>query len=339
MKCNQCKGKLTEYIEGHLSTEEDEEIRNHLLTCDSCKTQYDIEVLEHKAFKETFSYENVNFENSTDKIMNKIDRNRYVKGRVKMKRKFRGKLVVAAAFLLGVIVTAAVMGTMGNRGLLSSLVSSKGESDKAAESSVSNDTTKNSKNQINEEEKAETATKDGSEKVTSSGLTNGTSVEMYSKAEVATSKELTFNTPFIATENAQYEVSIEGKGETASEEGTGKLYIKDTVGNKMYEYSVIDTKTQESPLSISWYDNNYLMIVHGGAYGTLVNGTKIIILDVTTGEQFLIASAGDRERYKSIERSGENLVLKYVLYVDDALNEFEDKEKVISNYVLGEMIK
>ncbi|MEG1870559.1 MAG: DUF4652 domain-containing protein [Peptostreptococcaceae bacterium] len=338
MKCNQCKDKLTEYIEGNLSAEEDEEIKSHLLTCNSCKIQYDSEVLEYKAFKEAFSYENMDFKNSTDKIMSKIDRNRYVKGRIKMKRKYKGPLTVAAAFLLGVIVTSSVMGIMRNNGL--NLSAASDGSDKMEESSAINDTAKSAENKLTDEANlGATASKEDLKSVEYAGVYNKNAIEMYLGVEVPTSTKLTFNTPFMATENKQYVASIEGKGETAIEEGPGKIYIKDTVANKMYEYSVKDTNSQDSPLSISWYDDNNLMIVHGSAYGTLVNGSNIVVVNVTTGEQILIATAGEKEGYKSIEKSGEDLVLKYVLYTDDAMNNYEDKEKIVPNYILGDVIK
>jgi len=155
-------------------------------------------------------------------------------------------------------------------------------------------------------------------------------VDLYSKAEVTMSKELTFNTPFIATEDGKYEASIEGKGEKAIEEGIGILYVKDTSTNKMYEYTAIEKKSQQSPLSISWYDDTHLMIVHG---------ERIIIVDVTTGEQMLIATAKDKERFVSITRKDDSLILKYVLYLDDMMNDKEDKSKTFDNYILGDVIE
>ncbi|HBL05373.1 MAG TPA: hypothetical protein DDZ33_00180 [Clostridium sp.] len=54
MKCSQFKDKLKEYIEENLSAEADEEMRSHLLTCQSCKDDYDKEVLEYKFLKRPF---------------------------------------------------------------------------------------------------------------------------------------------------------------------------------------------------------------------------------------------------------------------------------------------
>ena len=51
MKCSQCKEKLAEYIEGNLPAEVDEEIRVHLLTCESCREAYEEEIVEYEAFK------------------------------------------------------------------------------------------------------------------------------------------------------------------------------------------------------------------------------------------------------------------------------------------------
>lgn len=339
MKCSQCKDKLTEYIEGNLSAEADEEMRSHLLTCQSCKDDYDKEVLEYKAFKEAFSYENINFKNSTSKIIESIDKNKYTKGRRGMRRKYKGALTIAAAFLLGVIVTPVAMKLMNGKEMLSAASSGiEGKEAKQDETSkaevkdenISKETKENVPDVASSDEKVIDNVKMSS---------NVNIVDLYSKTEVSIDKKLTFNTPFIATADGKYEASIEGKGENAIEEGIGILYIKDTSTNKMYEYTATEKESQQSPLSISWYDDTHIMIVHGLGYGTLVNGERIIILDVTTGEQMLIATAKDKERFVSITRENDSLILKYVLYLDDMMNDKEDKSKTFDNYILGDVIE
>jgi len=339
MKCSQCKDKLTEYIEGNLSAEADEEMRSHLLTCQSCKDDYDKEVLEYKAFKEAFSYENINFKNSTSKIMESIDKNKYTKGRRGMRRKYKGALAIAAAFLLGVIVTPVAMKLMNGKEMLSA--ASSGIEDKVAKQDET------SKAEVKDENISKKTTESvpdvaSSDKKVIDNVkmsSNVNIVDLYSKTEVSMDKKLTFNTPFIATADGKYEASIEGKGENAIEEGIGILYIKDTSTNKMYEYTATEKESQQSPLSISWYDDTHIMIVHGLGYGTLVNGERIIILDVATGEQMLIATAKDKERFVSITRENDSLILKYVLYVDDMMNDKEDKSKTFDNYILGDVIE
>ncbi|WP_346937900.1 DUF4652 domain-containing protein [uncultured Clostridium sp.] len=339
MKCSQCKDKLTEYIEGNLSAEADEEMRSHLLTCQSCKDDYDKEVLEYKAFKEAFSYENINFKNSTSKIMESIDKNKYTKVRRGMRRKYKGALAIAAAFLLGVIVTPVAMKLMNGKEILSA--ASSGVENKAVKQDETSKAEVKDENTSKETKESVPDVASSDEKVIDNVKmsSNVNIVDLYSKTEVSMDKKLTFNTPFIATADGKYEASIEGKGEKAIEEGIGILYIKDTSTNKMYEYTAMEKESQQSPLSISWYDDTHIMIVHGLGYGTLVNGERIIILDVTTGEQMLIATAKDKERFVSITRENDSLILKYVLYVDDMMNDKEDKSKTFDNYILGDVIE
>ncbi|GAA0772274.1 hypothetical protein GCM10008908_18180 [Clostridium subterminale] len=339
MKCSQCKDKLTEYIEGNLSAEADEEMRSHLLTCQSCKDDYDKEVLEYKAFKEAFSYENINFKNSTSKIIESIDKNKYTKGRRGVRRKYKGGLAIAAAFLLGVIVTPVAMKLMNGKEMLSA--ASSGIEDKAAKQDETSKTEVKDENISKETKENVPDVASSDEKVIDNVKmsSNVNIVGLYSKTEVSIDKKLTFNTPFIATADGKYEASIEGKGENAIEEGIGILYIKDTSTNKMYEYTATEKESQQSPLSISWYDDTHIMIVHGLGYGTLVNGERIVILDVTTGEQMLIATAKDKERFVSITRENDSLILKYVLYLDDMMNDKEDKSKTFDNYILGDVIE
>jgi len=339
MKCSQCKDKLTEYIEGNLSAEADEEMRSHLLTCQSCKDDYDKEVLEYKVFKEAFSYENINFKNSTSKVMESIDKNKYTKGRRGMRRKYKGALAIAAAFLLGVIVTPVAMKLMNGKEILSA--ASSGVENKAAKQDETSKAELKDENTSKETKESVPYVASSDEKIIDNVKmsSNVNIVDLYSKTEVSMDKKLTFNTPFIATADGKYEASVEGKGEKAIEEGTGILYIKDTSTNKMYEYTATEKESQQSPLSISWYDDTHIMIVHGLGYGRLVNGERIIILDVTTGEQMLIATAKDKERFVSITRENNSLILKYVLYVDDMMNDKEDKSKTFDNYILGDVIE
>lgn len=343
MNCNQCKNKLTEYIEESLSNEEDEEIMNHLLICKSCKEHYEKEELRYKAFKEYFSHEDINFSDSTNKIMENIDKNKYTRGKKGMKKRYKGAFAIAAAFLLGVIVTPVAMKLMDGDGSFSS--ASKGmESKSAKQSDLESNSVKKSNNigettKENIEDVPDIASSSEESNDAINRIANIDSVNLYVKNEVDMSKELTFNTPFIVTENGQYEASIEGKGETANEEGIGILYIRDKSNNKMYEYTTSEKDSQKSPLSINWYDDTHLMIVHGLGYGTLVNGESIIMLDVTTGEQILITTAKDKERFISIEREKDSLVLKYVLYVDEMMNDKEKKSKTFDNYHLGDIVE
>ncbi|MEG1256696.1 DUF4652 domain-containing protein [Clostridium sp.] len=343
MKCSQCKDKLTEYIEGNLSAELDEDIKSHLLTCDSCKESYKKELMKYKAFKAAFLSDNVGFKFSTDTIMNSIDKNKYTKGGIKMKKKYKGVLAIAAAFLLGVVVTPITMKLINNDKNIELSSASTGREDKSRIAIENNDADGNAGESLEAVPDILSKNGDGASDKATVGAVDENVVEVYSKVEVPTTQELTFNTPFIATADEKYKATIEGKGETANEEGIGKIYIKDTVNNKMYKYEVADLNNLEgnqlSPLSINWYDNTNIMIVQGKGYGTLVNGSEIIIMDVTTGQQRLVSTAVDREGFVSIEKVGNDLKIKCIKYLDDALNEYEDVEKIIQNYNLGDVIE
>ena len=157
-----------------------------------------------------------------------------------MRRKYKGALAIAAAFLLGVIVTPVAMKLMNGKEMLSA--ASSGIEDKA----VKQDET--SKAEVKDENISKKTTEgvpdvaSSDEKVIDSVKmsSNVNFIDLYSKTEVSMDKKLTFNTPFIATADGRYKASIEGKGENAIEEGIGILYIKDTSTNKMYEYTATD---------------------------------------------------------------------------------------------------
>ncbi|MEG0132962.1 MAG: DUF4652 domain-containing protein [Clostridium sp.] len=339
MKCSKYKENLTQYIEGNLSAELDEKMREHILSCDSCKESYERELMEYKAFKDMFSQKGIELSGFTDKVMNSIDRSKYTKKTNILKRNHKNIIAIAAVLALGIIVTPITMSLINNRNneISSASMNSEDKLGKSQENINPNDM---EGLKIVPDMKSKDISDDSRNKPRGQEYNY---VEIYSRIEVSPVEEISFNTPFISTSDNKYEGTIDGKGKTASEEGIGKIYIKDTVNNKMYKYEISDPNNlmgnQISPLSISWYDNTHIMIIQGGGYGTLVNGEEIIIMDITTGEQILIGTALDKERFVSIEKVGNDLKIKLVKYLNDALTEYKEIEKIVPEYKLGDIIK
>lgn len=324
MKCEQCKIKLKEYIEGNLSTEEDDELKKHLLTCHDCSKEYELEKEEYDLFKGAFSYDYIDFKDSKEQIMAAIDKDKYKNNKSFYYKNKKIIGAIAAIFIFGVITVPIAGKLLNGKGKLDSASVRKMEA--PMESSMEDGAPL-----ANDENKAGTEAQ---------GFTSGNGeIYLYNMEEVDSNTSLEFNTPFIASEDKSFEASIEGKGENAIEEGEGIVYVRDKTNNKLYRYVAGDGSN--SALYISWYDDTHLMIIHGLSYGTLCNGTEIVMLDVTNGTQTLMITASEekRERFKAVEKKGDKIVIKTVVYLDDTLNEFSEINKEISDYTLGKTIK
>lgn len=331
MKCEQCRNKIFEYVENLLSEDEDREIKNHIDNCEECRKIYENELIEFNGFRDIYSCNDVKFESSLDNIMKSIDKEKYKNKVVNRKtKKYIGTFAVAAAVLVGIIITPMIIRNNNDSNLNLAL-------DKATESSPNAQIAKETKLQENESLGSQLeADKYSIENE------KGISVSLYDISEVDINKKLDFNTSYINTSDNRYSATIEGKGELAIEEGQGILYIRDNNNSKLKEYklkNINEESTQTSPLSISWYDNSNLIIVQGYAYGTIeVKGTEVIILNVETEEQTKIFSAEGNYRIKSVSKDGKDLIIKYG-YFDDNFMNFTEEDKVIKNYDLGKMIK
>ncbi|GEM_PF-337525 len=353
MKCSQCKEKLAEYIEGNLSAGTDEEIQKHLLNCQSCKESYDEELLEYKAFKAAFSTDEVNFESITPRVMDAIDNNRYSGGRKIVKRKYIG--AIAAALFLCAAISPLAMKYINSGMDLESASSERARSiDGRApmmQSTPENDEENFSLDlpaEASSEETGKATDKDDNKGIDTANNAQNEEVEispnanyvsLYSMVEVDNDTNISFNTAYIPTSNGAYEATIEGKGNYAAEEGVGVIYVKSVVDKKIHEFRLKSEDIQQTPIAISWYDDTHLMVVQGLAYGTLVNGVDIVVINVETGEQMLIATASGTKRYRSVTRDGNSLVIGITQYVDEIMNESVDDLQRVENYQLGDIIE
>lgn len=77
-----------------------------------------------------------------------------------------------------------------------------------------------------------------------------------------------FATKWTNSSDGSMSACIEGKGSEASEEGIGKIIIKDSKNNETI-LQLKDKSSQQSPLYISWWNNENILVVIGNGYGTV----------------------------------------------------------------------
>jgi len=330
MSCEQYRNKMIDYIEGNLSEEQDKEMKNHISQCLECKKYYNEEKLVDRAFNEIFDIDGVKFNSSRKAIMEAIDKDKYGKNnRFKSKNYYKRIVGVAAAMFLVAFLTPLGLKYFGSSRQDLAMDNKKAASEASPK--------------IATESASDSALmkQDESAKLQGSASIIGDKVDFYEKKQVPIDTNLKFNTAWISSTNGSLEASIDGKGKNAQEEGVGILYIKDVNNKLMYEYALKVSAIQHSPLKLSWFDDENLMIINGGGYGTLVNGTEILVLNYNKDEEYLVYSASEslKERIISVEKEGNNLKLKVRLYTDDNWNNFTDKEYIIENYVIGTPIQ
>lgn len=136
-----------------------------------------------------------------------------------------------------------------------------------------------------------------------------------------------YDSCWVSVPEKSYEISLIGKGEYGIEEGYGKVALKYS-DDKINTISLIDEKkTQTTILKARYVKNNDIAVITGGAFGTLVNGEKLYLVDVNTGASSLIyEEKDDKTRIKDCIIDKGRIKLRLTVYKDDALNEYDEKE-------------
>jgi len=172
-------------------------------------------------------------------------------------------------------------------------------------SSVNNKPTNNASNEVTSDAKSTNPKNDY--------------VPKLSKTQLAQGKKPTFSTAWKASADGTFNACIEGKGEEATEEGVGKIFVKDSNNNISSFEIANDNKI--SPLYIEWLDNKNLFVVIGSAHGTVAKGGNLYLLNVSTGKLSSVLQPSDKkQQIMTVKKSGNNISLKVNIYEDDAYN-------------------
>ena len=135
--------------------------------------------------------------------------------------------------------------------------------------------------------------------------------------------EPAFATPWKPSPDASKEVTIEGRGETASEEGEGILVVKDSTTNVSTLYSLSQFDEHESTFKyVTWIDEHRLFVIIGFAYGTVSQGGDLYILDIDTNTLSLAMEAGENEEFVSIALQWDGITFYFKKFIHD--ENFED---------------
>lgn len=127
-------------------------------------------------------------------------------------------------------------------------------------------------------------------------------------------------------------VCLQGKGEEAREEGIAKVVCKDSSGN-MWQLALSDTKKQNTPMYVDWWDDDNLLVVVGYGYGTVSVGGNLYLLNVESGKSAVLVDNKDAKQ-QVVKASKSNKDIKYQLavYEDSNMIKYNLQDKVLTSY-------
>lgn len=221
-------------------------------------------------------------------------------------KNLKEKRLITIACSISVLLTLAFAGCSGNK---EKSASTNNETTSSQKSDSEKNTSSEQVNQKKQEAKPQTR----------STNTKSSSTIKFAKEQLDKSEKPKFSTSWEDSTNGTYRACIEGKGEEASEEGTGKIFVKNTNGNN-FTYEVIGNN-KISPRDIEWVDDENLLVVIGSSQGTVSKGGNLYMLNVSTGNvSTIIETADKKQQIMSAKKANNNISLKVTIYEDDNYN-------------------
>ncbi|MBV7271560.1 DUF4652 domain-containing protein [Clostridium thailandense] len=141
----------------------------------------------------------------------------------------------------------------------------------------------------------------------------------FIKTQLSKGTKPSFSTPWITSVDGTNNACIDGRGSEASEEGIGKILVKDKGGN-IFSFEISNNK-KLTPRYIEWINDENLLFITSNAHGTVSNGGNLYLLNVNTGETSVVLETPDKkQQIVSAKKSGNNINLKVDVYEDDQYN-------------------
>ncbi|NMM62183.1 DUF4652 domain-containing protein [Clostridium sp. P21] len=221
-------------------------------------------------------------------------------------KNLKSRKVVKAIFSISILLSLTLVGCSGN---------------KEKNTSANNETASVQKNDVEKNTSSEQTKEKVQEEKTQAKNTNtkNTSAIKFSKEQLGKSVNTQFSTPWETSSKETYKACIEGKGEEASEEGTGKILVKNNNGNN-FSFEIINNN-KLSPRNIEWVDDENLLVVVGSSQGTVSKGGNLYMLNINTGNTLSIIETSDKkQQIMSSKKVDNNVNLKVTVYEDDNYN-------------------
>ncbi|KGM95884.1 hypothetical protein Z968_07820 [Clostridium novyi A str. 4552] len=157
------------------------------------------------------------------------------------------------------------------------------------------------------------------------------SKKMFLKKELGKNAKADFATKWKNSKNNKFSACIEGKGPDAEEEGVGKIYIRNLDNKSKWALEIDQDEQKSTPKYIEWFDNNNLMVIIGGAHGTVSQGGNLYKVNIETGQATEIYNTKDNKKQViSASKKGDKINLQILVYKNDDLIESHKETKTIT---------
>lgn len=340
MNCKTFIKNLPAFVENTMMYDMKDAMEKHLDSCEECKQAYEAEIRLDEMFFSALKTEDTKFNSARSEIMKAIDKNRYGKGPLKkMKyglRRFQWQLVSSAA-VLAIAITAFPFisgpGSTGNTHL-DDVAQFRIQDAAPLQERAINDTSDTAMTKKEGASMMGIAAANQPEASTTSIETNEIYQPIFQKVDIDKVAEPDFGTAWKKSPDGTLEVSINGKGAKAAEEGIANLIFSRKKDSALWRLSLTDNDTKQfTPMSVEWYDNERLLVVVGLGYGTVTAGGDLIVLDVNSGKAvnlYPVNSNDTKQQVVSAVRTDNTIEVALRIYEDDTMNNFKEEKRSLT---------
>lgn len=342
MNCSTFKKKLFDYMEHNMSFDMKEAMEAHMKHCEACRNIYNEEKALDDSFREAFNINTGNFTSSRATIMKNIDKNRYTGSPLNKLgyhlKKFRMNYLASAAILVLAFFTAPYVNHMGD-----SKVSESTQDMTGSQEMNKTDMTRKSAPEMRSfmiesgtnEKAAKSESGDTQSRIPEAPSADiKMALERYMPKFLITpadpKREIKFGTPWKVSPAGKYEVSLDGKGPNAGEEGIAEILINDKGTNNKWIISMTNNERQFTPKFLEWFDEGNLLVIVGYSHGTVSPGGEVFKVNINTGStELAYGVTNNLEQVISFKKINNELQLQVIIYKDDQMNEYRTEQRTI----------
>jgi hypothetical protein len=331
--------KLPEFMENTMIYDMKEAMEKHMNNCIECRCAYEAEKSLDEMFVNALQFEDIKFNSSRAEIMRSIDKNRYGKGPIKKVKyglkKFRWQIVSTAAVLvIGITSAPLIMGLNSQENDPNQFIASG-----QIESVQDNSNMASMKQAVLPKEEVENnrmgiASFNEPQSFAATEDTKQVYMPVFEKTVIDKVAEPDFGSPWKKSPDGALEVSMNGKGINAAEEGIADLIISRKTDSALWKFSLMNNDMKQfSPMFVEWFDNENVLVTMGLGYGTVTFGGDLILLNVNTGKTFNIYpeySMDNKNQVVNVVRKENTLELTLRLYEDDNLISYKEEKRIFT---------
>lgn len=288
MDCRIFRKRLYDLIEDNIAYDLKDAMLEHIAECEVCRALYQEELSIDETIRRGLSIDPRMFKSSRAEIMKNIDKNKYgtspMKKLINHLKKYRGAYTsIAAVVAAAIFITPYLSKTGIAFGAKKSAMPKSASMDKAPSLAQSASeglrSTAESKSAAPKIQTKNEETADNTLSVKNADAY----IPRFGKKQLDKNYKPTFNTPWQTSLSKFYSATLEGRGDSAQDEGVAVIVVNQTSTGQQWSFSLLDNDMQQiSPRSIYWVDDENLLVVVGLAQGHASLGGNLYMLNINT---------------------------------------------------------